>query len=103
MWRIYLNPRERAALQRIRETRKDPMTIAFDQQTQAKQRFVRALAEYLSADLGRKSIELQMRKPEATDWATLRGATPLTGYQTVDETERELGAFLGVPTPVREP
>lgn len=77
------------------------MALIVDRQTEQKQRFVRALAEYLSADLARRSIELQMSKPEAQQWAKLRGETPLRGYQDVDETERVLGEFLGIPTPVR--
>lgn len=73
--------------------------MIFDKHTRQKQRFVRALAEYLSADLARRSIELQLGKPDARQWAKLRGETPLAGYQDVDETERVLGAFLGIPTP----
>lgn len=77
------------------------MAVTYDEQTQQKQRFVRALAEYLTADLARRSIELQMGKPEAKQWAKLRGETPLRGWGDVDEAERELGQFLGIPTPER--
>lgn len=76
--------------------------MIYDQATQQKQEFVRALAVYLAADLARRSIELQMGKPEAKQWANIRGTTPLRGYQDVDETEQVLGAFLGIPTPERE-
>lgn len=79
------------------------MTITFDKETAAKQRFIRALAAYLSSDLARKSIELQMGKPSAKEWASLRSETPLHGYQTIDEAEQVLGKFLGVPTPERNP
>jgi hypothetical protein len=76
--------------------------LTYDPPTEAKQRFVRALAKYLASDLARKSHELELGKPAAIDWATLREAVPLAlDYQSIDETERLLGRWLGVPTPER--
>ena len=63
-------------------------------------RFVRALAEFLVGDQARQSIELQMGKASAKKWATLRTATPLFGYPTVEEAERTLATFLW---PTRRP
>lgn len=57
-------------------------------------KFIRLLAEYLVEDQARKSIQLQMLKPEAVRWAAMRGLSPLFGYQTVDDAERLLKEFL---------
>lgn len=62
-----------------------------------KRDFIRALAEYFAGDSARKSIGLQMGKQWAKEWADLRGATPLLGYQTVDEAEQVLTRFLTQP------
>lgn len=59
-----------------------------------KKRLIRALAVYLVENQVDKSIELQSGKPSAQEWATLRGATPLFGYPTVEEAERELTELL---------
>ena len=56
--------------------------------------FIRALAEFLSTDLGRKSIELEMGKDSAREWAKLRSTTPLFGYQSVEEATQVLTTFL---------
>lgn len=62
--------------------------------TDRKAEFVRALAEYLVGDQARKSIELEMGKESAKQWAKLRGAAPLMGYPTVEEAEKILTEFL---------
>ncbi len=62
----------------------------------AKRDFVKVLAEYLAGDQARKSIELQMGKESAQEWAKLRNATPLFGWQTVEEAEVALSKFLGI-------
>jgi hypothetical protein len=46
--------------------------------------FIRALAEYLVGNAA-LSIKLEMGDPAARLWAKVRGATPLSGYPTVDE------------------
>lgn len=60
-----------------------------------KRRFIRQLAVYLADEPARKSIELQMGKLSAQEWANLRQTTPLMGYTTVDEAEQLLTEFLG--------
>jgi hypothetical protein len=65
------------------------------------QRFVRALAEYLVSDQARKSIELEMGLPAAMAWAKLRNATPLFGYPTVEEAEKQLAEWLRIPPPAK--
>ena len=60
-----------------------------------KRRFIHQLAEFLAGDSARKSIELQMKKTWALEWTALRNETPLFGWQTVEEAERELTEFLG--------
>lgn len=59
-----------------------------------KAEFIHALAEYLSANLARRSIELEMGKEAAREWAKLRDHTPLFGWQTVEEAEKALTEFL---------
>lgn len=62
-----------------------------------KQAFVAALADYLVTDQARKSILLEMGKPEAKQWAALRATTPLQGYPTLEEAKAQLTAWLGIP------
>jgi len=62
--------------------------------TDKKARFVRELAVFLVASQARQSIDLQMRKPHAVEWAALRATTPLRGYPSVDEAEKVLAEFL---------
>jgi len=57
-------------------------------------RFVKQLAEYLVGDQAKQSIELQMGKESAQQWAALRNTTPLHGWLTVEEAEAELTKFL---------
>lgn len=66
-----------------------------DNKSMDKQMFIKELAVFLVGDQVRKSIELQMGKQSAKEWADLRGKTPLFGYPTVDEAEKILDKFLG--------
>ena len=67
-----------------------------------KAKFIRALAEFLSGDSAAKSIALEMeakhppslRPAWVKEWAKLRSATPLFGYQPVEEAEKVLTEFL---------
>lgn len=59
-----------------------------------KQAFIKQLAQFLAGDSARKSIELQMGKPHAKEWAELRSATPLFGWVTIEEAEKTLMEFL---------
>jgi hypothetical protein len=59
-----------------------------------KKAFIRELAEFLAGNSARKSIELQMGKESAKEWATLRAASPLVGWVGVDEAEAQLTEFL---------
>lgn len=56
--------------------------------------FIRRLAEYLVEDQAEKSILLEMGDGRGKAWATLRGATPLHGYPTVEEAVETLTEFL---------
>ena len=56
--------------------------------------FIAALAHFLVHDQAKKSIELEMGKPAAKEWAELRGASPLMGYPTEAEAVRVLTAFF---------
>lgn len=61
-----------------------------------KKLFVRTLAKFLVEHEGRKSIELEMGKELAKEWAELRSATPLHGYYSdIEEAVKELEEFLG--------
>lgn len=68
-----------------------------------KAHFVRALAEYFCGDQARMSILLEMRRPEALAWAKLRGATPLSGWASVEQAEQQLAEWLGIPLAPRPP
>ena len=59
-----------------------------------KQLFICRLAEYMAKDVAVKSIELEMGKPPAKEWARLQNLTPLCGYPTVKEAEKVLTEFL---------
>ena len=70
------------------------MTTTREQLSLNKQRFVRALAEFLVADQALMSIRLQTGDQQAVKWQTLRSTTPLFGYPTVDEATAQLTRFL---------
>jgi hypothetical protein len=60
-----------------------------------KAKFVRRLAEYLGGtNQAHMSILLEMGHREAKTWAQLRNLTPLHGYPTVEEAEKELTEWL---------
>lgn len=60
-----------------------------------KKEFIRVLAKFLAGDEARKSIELQMGKQLAKEWAELRNATPLFGYYPdIEKAVKELEEFL---------
>jgi hypothetical protein len=59
-----------------------------------KKRFMHELAVFLVAEQASDSIGLQMGRPFAKRWAALRNATPLFGYPTVKEAEKELSEWL---------
>ena len=56
--------------------------------------FVHALAAFLAGGQAMKSIELQMGKESAKQWAALRATTPLFGYPTIEEAEQTLREWL---------
>lgn len=57
-------------------------------------KFIRLLAEYLVGNQAEMGIKVQLGKPDALNWAAMRGLSPLFGYQTVDEGEKLLKEFL---------
>jgi hypothetical protein len=59
-----------------------------------KQAFIKELAKFIAGDSARKSIELQMGKESAKEWAKLKMASPVFGYATVEEAEKQLTDFL---------
>lgn len=64
-----------------------------------KEAFIRALAAYLVSGQARMSIRLEMGDPDARIWASVRNATPLSGYPDIFEATRQLADWLGVPLP----
>lgn len=56
--------------------------------------FIEKIAKYLVENQVHKSIELQMGKASAKEWAEIRGTTPLFGYPTVEEAIEQLKKFL---------
>lgn len=63
-----------------------------------KRRFIHALAELLSRDEARKSIDLELKNPYAIEWAKLRGSSPIFGYTSVEDTENQLLIYFGIET-----
>jgi len=61
-----------------------------------KVRFVKELAKFLVEDQASKSILLEIGNLAAKGWAALRGTTPLMGYPTVQEAERQLADWLDI-------
>lgn len=60
-----------------------------------KQEFIKELAEYLAGDdQALKSIRLALGTEDARQWAKLRAASPLFGWCSAEEAERELTEFL---------
>jgi hypothetical protein len=53
-------------------------------------RFISALAKFLTEDAARLSIKLQMGRTEAKRWAALRETTPLFGWPSEEEAEKTL-------------
>jgi hypothetical protein len=62
------------------------------------QRFIKALAKFLTEEETLMSVKLSLEKPDAKRWAALRGSTPLCGYYDGEEgtirAEEELTEFL---------
>ncbi len=65
-----------------------------------KKRFIKELASFLVGNEAGKSVMLQMEHsrqpiiPFAKEWASLRSTTPLMGYLSVEEAEKQLQDFL---------
>ena len=59
-----------------------------------KDEFIEELAKYLVEDQVKMSIFLEMKRPDAVQWARLRNLTPLFGYITVEEAVIKLKEFL---------
>lgn len=63
-------------------------------------RFIKALAKFLAGDQAKKSILLDPRMSTslayslAQEWAELRNSSPLRGYGTVEEAEKQLAEWL---------
>ncbi len=61
-----------------------------------KREFIHELAIYLVSNQAMQSIHLEMGKVSARVWQRVRSATPLMGYPTVKEAEKQLAEWLGV-------
>lgn len=60
-----------------------------------KQQFIKQLAHFLCGKhTAMTSIELEMGKPSAKQWADLRQTTPIFGWLTEKEGEKVLTDFL---------
>lgn len=62
--------------------------------TRRKEMLIKELALFLTEDAGRKSIELQMEKPDAQAWARLRTTAGISGYATPQEAVEILQELL---------
>jgi hypothetical protein len=52
---------------------------------QRKEEFIEALAEYLTKDLAKRSIYLEMGQSDAKDWAKLYRLSGCSGWATKEE------------------
>ena len=68
-----------------------------------KQEFIRALAKFIAGNAGAKSIMLEMeskrraddpRPALAKEWAELVSASPVRGWVSVEEAEKQLADFF---------
>lgn len=53
-------------------------------------KFIRAVAEYLTSDVGRKSIALEAGNADAIKWAQAYRASGCRGYATAEEAEQAI-------------
>jgi len=70
---------------------------------QQRKSFIHELAVYLADNQAAKGIAIQMERPAApvkwaSEWAKVRGASPIFGYPTVEETEKQLTDFFNQPS-----
>lgn len=65
-----------------------------DELAKRKARFIHEIAEFLTKDQAKWSIKLELDDAVAKRWATLRAASPLMGYPTLEEAEELLTRFL---------
>ncbi len=57
---------------------------------------IERIADFLTTDVARKSIELQMGKPDAKAWAAISNALTGSGYDTKEQRIESLKTVLGV-------
>jgi len=62
--------------------------------TARQEEFIKALAKFLAGDPATKSIELELGKQWAKEWAALRQTTPVGGYCSVADAEVVLKEWL---------
>jgi len=96
---LCLKNRDHLLLSSIEAKAREVLALMDEQQPcghpiERKNEFIRQLAEFLVGDQAAKGIELQMGRKSAQQWALLRSKTPLSGYPTVDEAEKQLQEFL---------
>jgi len=70
---------------------------------QQRKNFIHELALYLADNQAAKGIAMQMERPTmpvrwASEWVKVRNASPVFGYPTVEEVEKQLTEFFNKPT-----
>jgi hypothetical protein len=78
----------------MNDTPKDTLKEHLDR-VERKAKFIRVLAEHLTEDMARKSIQLQAGMAEGKAWSKLFSAAGLRGWIEVDEAEAVLKDLLG--------
>lgn len=63
-------------------------------QRDMRKHFVHVVAEFLTEDIARKSIEAQVGTPLGRAWSRIWHASTLRGYPTLEEAEKTLEEFL---------
>jgi hypothetical protein len=59
-----------------------------------KQLFIDAMAEYLTRDLAKRSIEIEMGKLDAQEWAKIYNIVGLGGYAKKEDAVKAMKEFL---------
>ncbi len=77
--------------------RLEAQVSANDKIKQRRLEFIRAIAEYLTSDMGAKSIRLSMGNLDAKAWAKAFQSAGCHGWPTTDEAEEAIKRLF--PTP----
>jgi hypothetical protein len=93
IWTVHLNETDMKTTTREKQRRQWKL--------QQRDSFIKAVAEFVVADMARKSIELEMDsrgtpKPDALAWAKIKNHIGASGYPTKEEAELAIRDLFGL-------